>query len=168
MSAGRADVLFILALSFLFVKYFFQVFSELFSSKLSIQELFKPFSPLDSNSFSLPHAFEFVKHFFQVFSEPSGSKHSIQALFKPFPVLTRTHLVYHALSTLSSTFSDFFQKSVQVLPRSLPIFFSLECPLVRRSDRIPRDSPFVNTFFHFFAFYSLVAAEGKICYPNNI
>ena len=68
MSTLSADVLFILALSFSFVKHFFQVFSELFSSKPLIQELFKPFSPLDSNFFSLPCVSEFVKHFFHCWS----------------------------------------------------------------------------------------------------
>ena len=83
MPAARADVLFILALSFSLVKNFFQVFSELFSSK-----------PLD----------------FVLFQARSH-------------LPARTHLVYHALTRLSSTFFSPLPKVRPASARSLPSAF---------------------------------------------
>ena len=78
-----------------------------------------------------------VKYFFQSF---------LTFVIRMFSAATR--LSYHIFSSLSSTFLKFFQKVLFSLSRRSLIGDSLV--------RIPRVSPFVNTFFQFsFAFFNI-------------
>ena len=100
--------------------------------------------------FIFAHSVSLVKNFFQVFSGLFSPEPLVSVLFQARSHLpARTHLVYHAHSRLSSTFSDPFPQGRPGSPRFLPILVRFSCPLARRSDRIPLRTPFVNTFFHF-------------------
>ena len=94
----------------------------------------------------LAHSLSLVKHFFQKFF----ASYSAALSFKLVRSRRGTRLFYHTLLTLSSTFFKSRSKSIQLPLGFFSLFDSFQCPLVRRSDRIPPHTAFVNTFFHFF------------------
>ena len=54
---------------------------------------------------------------------------------------------------MSSTFFKFHSKAVRRSARYLRFSFAFQCPVVRRSDRIPASAAIVNTFFRFSRFF---------------
>ena len=159
-TAFQLSVRYILAHSFSLVKYFFQKFFRFLLSSALIQAR----SLSSRNSFILSHSFESVKNFFQVFSRFSTSNCLFSVLFNDFHSLERTCSFYHAALTLSSTFFRPRSKSVQLPLGFFSLFDLFQCPLVRRSDRIPPQPSFVNSFFHFSCLFSFSYSLPLVCY----
>ena len=137
---------YILAHSFSLVKYFFQKF---FASYLPVLS-FKLVRSRRGTRLFYHTLSSLSRTFFKFFRGFQPRITRFQSFFNDFRSPERTHLVYYTLLTLSSTFFKSRSKSVQLPLGFFSLFDSFRCPLVRRSDRIPPHTTFVNTFFHFF------------------
>ena len=143
-----------------------------FLSRCLIYKVHAPVSQSADVLFILALPDSFVKNFFQVFSKLFSSNRLISVLFK-LVLASRLELAHFITHTrvCQALFSDLFSEGRPGSPRFLPVLVRFSCPLARRSDRIPPEPPFVNTFFQFSAFsfptpvcHSLIATAGELCY----
>ena len=149
-TAFQLSVRYILAHSFSLVKHFFQKFFASYSAALS----FKLVRSRRGTRLFYHTLSSLSRTFFKFFWGFQPRITWFQSFFNDFHSPERTHLVYHTLLTLSSTFFKSRSKSVQLPLGFFSLFDSLRCPLVRRSDRIPPRTAFVNTFFTFSFLFS--------------
>ena len=171
-TAFQLSVRYILAHSFSLVKYFFQKFFASYSAALS----FKLVRSRRGTRLFYHTLSSLSRTFFKFFRGFQPRITRFQSFFNDFHSPERTHLVYHTLLTLSSTFFKSRSKSVQLPLGFFSLFDSFRCPLVRRSDRIPPRTTFVNTFFHFsslflcsgsgFHFYDVILSAFFLLYTG--
>ena len=151
---------YILAHSLSLVKHFFQKFFASYSAALS----FKLVRSRRGTRLFYHTLSSLSRTFFKFFRGFQPRITRFQSFFNDFHSLERTHSVYYTLLTLSSTFFKSRSKSVQLPLGFFSLFDSFQCPLVRRSDRIPPQSLFVNSFFHFSCLFSFSYSLPLVCY----
>ena len=151
-TAFQLSVRYILAHSFSLVKYFFQKFFASYSAALS----FKLVRSRRGTRLFYHTLSSLSRTFFKVFRGFQPRTTRFQSFFNDFHSLERTRSFYHAALTLSSTFFRPRSKSVQLPLGFFSLFDLFQCPLARRSDRIPPQPSFVNSFFHFSCLFSFI------------
>lgn len=144
-TALQLSVRYILAHSLSLVKYFFQKFFASYSAALS----FKLVRSRRGTCLFYHTLSSLSRTFFKFFRGFQPRITRFQSFSNDFHSLERTCSFYHAALTLSSTFFRPRSKSVQLPLGFFSLFDLFQCPLVRRSDRIPPQPSFVNSFFHF-------------------
>ena len=151
-TAFQLSVRYILAHSLSLVKHFFQKFFASYSAALS----FKPVRSRRGTRLFYHTLSSLSRTFFKFFRGFQPRTACFQSFFNDFHSLERTCSFYHAALTLSSTFFRPRSKSVQLPLGFFSLFDLFQCPLVRRSDRIPPQPSFVNSFFHFSCLFSFI------------
>lgn len=145
-TAFQLSVRYILAHSFSLVKHFFQKFFASYSAALSFKLVrsrrgtrlfYHTLSSLSRTFFKFFRGFQPRITRFQSFSTTSALPSELIHFTTRFPLC-------------QALFFKSGSKSVQLPLGFFSLFDSFQCPLVRRSDRIPPHTAFVNTFFHFF------------------